>query len=55
MFKRILKDRELNSSDDIDVTVTEMWNDLPFNDVQSAFRNWMNRLTLVIGNWENHI
>jgi hypothetical protein len=50
MLKGIPKDREFHSSDEIDTAVTEIWNGLDFDDVQSVFRNWMNWITRVIEN-----
>jgi hypothetical protein len=44
MLKGILKDREFYLHDEIEGAITTAWNDLTFNEVQSAFHNWMNRL-----------
>jgi histone-lysine N-methyltransferase SETMAR len=44
MFKGILKDREFHSHDEIEQAITMAWNDLTFDEVQSVFHNWMNRL-----------
>jgi hypothetical protein len=43
-LKEILKDREFNSSDEIEEAIADAWNDLTFDDVQSVFQNWMSRL-----------
>jgi hypothetical protein len=39
ILKGILKDRESTSSGEIEGAITNVWNGLPFNDVQSGFRN----------------
>jgi hypothetical protein len=46
--KGILKDREFTSSDEIEDPTTIVWNALASDDVQSAFRNWMSRLSWVV-------
>jgi hypothetical protein len=50
MLKGILKDQEFHSRDDIEEAFTMAWNDLTFDEVQSVFHNWMNRLRSVIEN-----
>jgi hypothetical protein len=50
MLKGILKDRELVSSEEIEVANPDVWNSLTSDDVQSVFRHWMSRLTWVIEN-----
>jgi hypothetical protein len=55
MLKGILKDREFHSHDEIEETITMAWNDLTFNEVQSVFHNWMNRLRWVIENGGEYI
>jgi hypothetical protein len=42
MLKGFLTDREFNSNDEIQELIALVWNELPFDDVQSIFRNWMN-------------
>jgi hypothetical protein len=44
MLNGILNDREFHSHDEIEEVITMAWNDLTFDEVQSVFRNWMNRL-----------
>jgi histone-lysine N-methyltransferase SETMAR len=55
MLKRILKDREFVSSDEIEVAIADVWNGLTSHDVQSVFRNWTSRLTWVIENGGDYI
>jgi hypothetical protein len=50
MLNEILKDREFPSSDEIEEGITNVWNNLIFNDVQSVLRNGMSRLSWVIEN-----
>jgi hypothetical protein len=50
MLKGILKDRNFHSHDEIDEGITMAWNDLTFDEIQSVFHNWMNRLKWVIEN-----
>jgi hypothetical protein len=52
MLKQILRDREFSSSDEIEDAIAQMWNHLTFDDVQSAFRNWIRRLAWVSDNGE---
>jgi hypothetical protein len=49
-LKGILKDRELNSNDEIEEAIASGWNDLAFDDFQCVFHTWMNRLGWVIKN-----
>jgi hypothetical protein len=44
ILKGILKDREFHSHDEVEGAITMAWNDLTFDEVQSVFHNWMNRL-----------
>jgi hypothetical protein len=39
MLKGILKDREFHSHDEIEEAITMAWNDLTFDEIQSAFHN----------------
>jgi hypothetical protein len=55
MLKRILKDREFHSHDEIEEAITMAWNDLTFSEVQSVFHNWMNLLRWVIENGGEYI
>jgi hypothetical protein len=55
MLKEILKDREFHSHDEIEEAITIAWNDITFDEVQSVFHNWMNRLRWVIENGREYI
>jgi hypothetical protein len=55
MLKGILKDREFHSHDEIEEAIKMAWNDLTFDEVQSVFYNWMNRLRWVIENGGQYI
>jgi hypothetical protein len=44
MLKRLLKDREFNSSHAIEEPITKVWDEITFDEVQSVFYNWMNCL-----------
>jgi hypothetical protein len=50
-----LKDREFNSSDEIEEGITKIWEELTFDEVQNIFSNWMSRLAWVIENGREHI
>jgi hypothetical protein len=50
MFKGILKDQEFHSSNEIEETITRVWDDFSVDNVQSVFQNWMIRLAQVIEN-----
>jgi hypothetical protein len=39
MLKGLLKDQELSSSDEIEMVITRVWDDLTFDNVQSLFQN----------------
>jgi hypothetical protein len=54
-LKRVLKDREFNSSDEIEEVITEVWDEFTFDEVQSVFHNWMNRFTWLIENGGEYI
>jgi hypothetical protein len=45
-----LKDREFNSSDEIEEVITKARDELTFDEMQSTFHNWMSRLACVIEN-----
>jgi hypothetical protein len=47
LLKGTLKDREFHSHDEIEEAIMMAWNDLTFNEVQSVFYNWTNRLRWV--------
>jgi hypothetical protein len=55
MLKEILKDREFHSHDEIEEAITMDWSNLTFDDVQSVFQNWMNRLRWLIENGGEYI
>jgi hypothetical protein len=44
MAKGEMKDREFQTVQDIRRRLTEIWNDLTFQDVQSVFLEWKIRL-----------
>jgi hypothetical protein len=44
MLGQILKDRKFSSSDEIEDSIAQVWNDLTFDDVQSVFRDWIRGL-----------
>jgi hypothetical protein len=48
MLKGVLKDREFNSGDEIEEAVTNIGDELPFDEVQSVFHNWMSRFAWFI-------
>jgi hypothetical protein len=50
MAKEKMKDRKFRTVQDILRRLTEIWNDLPFEDVQSVFREWQIHLNWVMGN-----
>jgi hypothetical protein len=54
MLKGILKDQEFHSSNEIEETMTNVWDDLTFDDVQGIFQNWKSRLVSVIENGREH-
>jgi hypothetical protein len=55
MLKGVLKDREFNSSDEIQEAIMKEWDELIFDEVQSVFHNWMSRLAWVIENGGEYI
>jgi hypothetical protein len=55
MLKGILEDREFHSHDEVEKAIAMVWNDLIFDEVQSIFHNWMNRLRWVIENGGEYI
>jgi hypothetical protein len=50
MSKQIPRDREFSSSDEIEEGIAQIWNDLTFDDVQSVFHDWIQRLVWVAAN-----
>jgi hypothetical protein len=55
MLNGVMKGREFNSSGEIEEMIPKVWDELTFNEVQSAFHNWMSRLTSVIENGGEYI
>jgi hypothetical protein len=55
MLKGILKDREFHPYDEIEEAITMAWNDLTFDEIQSALHNWTNRLRWVMENGGEYI
>jgi hypothetical protein len=55
MLKGILKDQKFHSHDETEEAITMAWNDVAFDEVQSVFHNWMNRLRWVIENGGEYI
>jgi hypothetical protein len=53
--KGILKDREFTLTDEIEEATTIVWNALASDDVQSAFPNWMSRLSWVVENGREYV
>jgi hypothetical protein len=54
MAKEKMKHREFRTIQDIIRRLTEIWNDLTFEDVQSVFRTWQIRLNWVTENSRKH-
>jgi hypothetical protein len=50
MPKRILRQREFFSSDEIEDAIAQVLNDLTFDDVSSGLRDWIRRLAWVAEN-----
>jgi hypothetical protein len=55
MLKGVLKDREFNSSDEIKEVIAKVWDKFTFDEVQSVFHNWMDRLAWVVANEGEHV
>jgi hypothetical protein len=55
MLKGILKDREFHSHGEIEQAITMAWNNFTFDEVQSVFHNWINRLRWIIENGGEYI
>jgi histone-lysine N-methyltransferase SETMAR len=55
MLRQILRVREFSSSNEIENAIAQVWNDLTFDDVQSMFRDWSQRLAWVADNGGEHI
>jgi hypothetical protein len=54
-LKGVLKDHEFYSSEEIEVGITKVCDELTFDEVQSVFHKWMSRLAWVIENGEEYI
>jgi hypothetical protein len=54
-LKGIMKDQGFHPHDEIEEVITMVWNSLTFDEVQSVFHNWMNRLRWVIENGGGYI
>jgi hypothetical protein len=50
MMKHCLKDREIHGVQALISALTDISNDLTFEDVQAVFLDWMERLSWVIHN-----
>jgi hypothetical protein len=50
MLKGILKHRESNSINEIEEAITQVWDELTFDEGQSVLHNWTSRLVWVIEN-----
>jgi hypothetical protein len=55
VLKGFLKDREFNSSDEIEEVIPKVWAEPTFDEVQRVFHNWMSRLEWVIENAGEYI
>jgi hypothetical protein len=55
MLKGVLKDCELNSSDETEELATKIWDERAFHEVQSIFHNWMSRLAWALENGREYI
>jgi hypothetical protein len=55
MLKGVLKEREFNSSAEIEEVITKVWDELTFNEVQGIFHYWMSPLAWVIENGGEYI
>jgi hypothetical protein len=55
VLKRILRDREFNSNDEIEKVIASVWDDPTLDDVQSVFGNRMSPLAWVIKNGRERI
>jgi hypothetical protein len=53
MLRIILKDREFNSSNEIEEAITKVWDKLTLDGMQSVFHNWMVPLTWILENEDN--
>jgi hypothetical protein len=47
-LKEKLKEQELSTSDEINEKITTIWNDVTFEELQSVFSEWIQRVTWVI-------
>jgi predicted metal-dependent enzyme (double-stranded beta helix superfamily) len=44
MLEHILRDRDFSLRDEIEDVITQAWNNLTFDDVQSVFTDWIRRV-----------
>jgi hypothetical protein len=47
-LKEKLKEQELSTSDEITEAIATIWNDLVFEELQSVFSEWIQRVTWAI-------
>jgi histone-lysine N-methyltransferase SETMAR len=47
-LKEKLQEQELSASDEIIEVITTIWNDITFEELQSVFSEWIQRVTWVI-------
>jgi hypothetical protein len=55
MLKRVLKDCKLDSSDEIEELITNVWDELTFDEEQRFSYNWMSRFAWIIENEGEYI
>jgi hypothetical protein len=53
-LKKKLKEQELSTSDEILEAITTIWNDVTFEELQSGFSIWIQRVTWVIEHGGEH-
>jgi hypothetical protein len=49
IFSKKLKEQELSTSDEIIEEIMTIWNDVTFEELQSVFSEWIQRVAWVIG------
>jgi hypothetical protein len=55
MLKGVLKDREFNSSNEIEKGIMKVWDELTFDEVQTISHNWISLFTWVVENGGEYI
>jgi hypothetical protein len=55
MLKGVLRNHGFNSSNETEKVNTKVWDELTFDEVKSAFHNWMNRFAWVIENGGEYV